>query len=124
METLTAGEPHCAAAAAGDVPSDPPSLASSTEPSDVADDVVPESATGDASVSSPGGVLGKGGEREEVAEAEDMLLEPGVGSVEELFESDVFSKAPVASAQGGRSSKGSGVQEVAANAEENMKARR
>ncbi|CAN0011701.1 unnamed protein product, partial [Ectocarpus sp. 12 AP-2014] len=124
METLTAGESHGTAGAAGDVPSDPPSLASSTEPSDVADDAVPESATGDASVSSPGGVLGKGREREEVVEAEGVLLEPGVGSVEELLESDVFSKAPVASARGGGSSKGSGVQEGAANAEEKMTARR
>ncbi|CAB1110014.1 unnamed protein product [Ectocarpus sp. CCAP 1310/34] len=122
IETLSAGESCGNAGAVGDVPSDPPSLASSTEPSDVADDAVPESATGDASVSSPGGVLGKGGEREEVVEAEGVLLEPGVGSVEELFESDVFSKAPAASAQGGGSSKGSGLQEGAANAEEKMKA--
>lgn len=121
MENLSAGDSHSTAGAAGDVPSDHPSLASSTEASDVADDGVLDSATGDASVSSTDGVLGKGGKREEAVEAEGVLLEPGVGSVEELFESDVFSKAPVA---GGASSEDSGAQEGVTNAEGKMRARR
>ncbi|CAM9566603.1 unnamed protein product [Scytosiphon promiscuus] len=85
VEKLDAGDSHITAEAAGDVPADPPSLAASSENVETAAGP-PDDAT---AVSS--------GEREEEIplEAEDVLLEPGVGSVEDLFESDVFSKVPV-----------------------------
>ena len=67
---------------AGDIPSDSPSLAASSETPDaeaVAASAAPITSSKDAGVADDGGVL----------------LEPGVASVEELFDSDVFSKSPV-----------------------------
>lgn len=89
-EKLAAEDSHIIAqAAAADIPSDSPSLAASSETPDtaVADSIAspPVRDVGDEpTVSSKDGVA-EGG----------VLLEPGVASVEELFESDVFSKSPV-----------------------------
>lgn len=81
VEKLDAGESHITAEAAGDVPADPPSLAASSESLETAAGP-PDDASGERNEGMP-------------LETEDVLLEPGVGSVEELFESDIFSKASV-----------------------------
>lgn len=124
-EKLAAEDSHiiaeaaAAATAAGDVPSDSPSLAASSELPDAA---------GGQSIGSPlvGGEVGvedepsvssedteaegkggkDGGRRGEVESDGGVLLEPGVASVEELFKSDVFSKKSVVSATAAGGEKG------------------
>lgn len=106
VEKLEAGDSHITAEAGGDVPADPPSLTASSE--------TPERMAG-----SPDGTTGVSvEERDEVMprEEEDVLLEPGVGSVEELFESDVFSQVPV-SGGGEAVSSEAGIAETSAGAE-------
>lgn len=99
VEALAAGDSHIdAAATGGDVPSDPASLIASSETSSTAAGTTNADASslsagpgGAASSSSPEGVS-TDEEKEKAVEPEGVLLEPGVGSVDELFESDVFAK--------------------------------
>lgn len=104
-EKLAAGDSHILAEAAENIPSDAPSLAASSEP--------PDAPVGDSTASPPvGGVAdetssssrdavpekSKGGGPGVVGGEAEVLLEPGVASVEELLKSDVFSKSPVSRA--------------------------
>lgn len=109
-EKLAAGGSRITAEAGGDVPSDSPSLAASAEGApDTAEEVEISTAarTGDATatISPPGagdadadaasstseGVASTS-EKPGFESERDVLLEPGVPSVEALFETDVFSK--------------------------------
>ena len=107
-EKLAAGGSHIIAeAGGGDVPSDSPSLAASAEAPGAAGGPA-ATETGDATAVAPpshgadeteASSSPAEGEESDVAEAAvesdggGVLLEPGVPSVEALFETDVFSKA-------------------------------
>eukprot|EP00752_Nemacystus_decipiens_P006011 g5429.t1 len=89
------------AAAAGDMPSDSPSLAASSELSDAAvggvgtGEVGEVGEVGDGPSFSSEDAVAEGGDGGPGVEEEDggVLLEPGVASVEELFESVALSKS-------------------------------
>eukprot|EP00903_Cladosiphon_okamuranus_P017895 g16468.t1 len=122
-EKLAAEDSHiiaeAAAAATGNIPSDSPSLAASSE--------APDTAVADSTASPPVGDTGDEPivSSKDVATEGGVLLEPGVASVEELFESDVFSKSAVSTAGkkdrtmgAGRKADGGGESEGAGSKEE------
>lgn len=108
VEKFAAGDSDITSEATGggDVPSDPAPLTTSSETPDTAAAAAAGPTTvsdasslspdpeGDASSLSLGGVSSSStdGEGGKGVESEGVLLEPGVGSVDELFESDVFTK--------------------------------
>ena len=115
-EKLAAEDSHiiaeAAAAAAGDIPSDSPSLAASPEDGDSTGPLPGEEAgvADEPSFSSKGVVAqeGKGRGGTGVAKSDGgVLLEPGVASVEELFKSDAFSKRTGAGTGGEKEGMGS-----------------
>lgn len=131
VEKLAAGDSHIIAeAAAGDVPSDSPSLAASSESPDDDAAVAVEDNTASSPVGGAGdepslsskdvvdeeGKDGGGGRGAVGVKSEGgVLLEPGVASVEELFKSDTFSKRPVSRAG---SKEGTGSKPAAVKASE------
>lgn len=107
-EKLAAGDTAVQPAETGDVPSDPPSVAAASEDADAVqpgpggpeDESSPSPQEGsvtprdDGSAVSPAVNIGAG-------EVEGVLLEPGVTSVEELFERNTFKTEGQKEGEGG-----------------------
>jgi len=108
-EKLAAGDSHITAEAGGDVPSDSPSLAASADgapDTTEEEEVVAAAQTGDAPEGSDAAASsstegGASAEKPGFESERGVLLEPGVPSVEALFETDVFSKVEGKAAKNG-----------------------